>query len=86
MKLSNFLKLNILDFTKGLFLAVITAVLTVIYDTLNQGNLSFDWTKIALTALTSAIGYILNRFVSNSQGQLFKDDKSIGGGIKNPKP
>jgi len=86
MKLSNYLNLNTLDFLKGLFLAVLTAVLTAVYDSLQLGSLAFDWKKIGIVATTSAVAYLLNRLVSNSEGKLFKSEKiGIGGGIKNPK-
>ena len=40
---SSFLTLNTRDFVKGLFIAVITAVITVVYTTIQTGTLSFDW-------------------------------------------
>lgn len=85
MKLSQLFKLNALDFLKGLLLAVLSSVLTVIYDTVNTGSLDFNSQKLLLVAIASASGYILNRFISNSNGQLLKSD-DIGGGIKNPNP
>lgn len=71
---SKFLSLNTTDFLKGLVLAVLTSVLTIVYTSLQSGSLVFDWKAIATTALTSAIGYITKNLLTNSKEQfLIKD-------------
>ena len=71
---SKFLSLNTTDFLKGLVLAVLTSVLTIVYTSLQSGSLVFDWKTIATTALTSAIGYITKNLLTNSKEQfLIKD-------------
>ena len=72
---STFLNINLNDLGKGLILAVLTSVLTVIYTTVQAGNLTFDWSLIASTALTSALGYLLKNLLTNSEGQTFKKEK-----------
>ena len=72
---SPFLNINLNDLGKGLILAVLTSVLTVIYTTVQAGNLSFDWKLVATTALTSAIGYLLKNLFTNSTGETFKKEK-----------
>jgi hypothetical protein len=72
---SPFLNIDLNDLGKGLILAVLTSVLTVIYTTVQAGSLSFDWKLVATTALTSAIGYLLKNLFTNSTGQTFKKEK-----------
>ena len=72
---SPFLNINLNDLGKGLILAVLTSVLTVIYTTVQAGSLTFNWSLIATTALTSALSYLLKNLLTNSEGQTFKKDK-----------
>lgn len=71
---SSFLNINLNDLGKGLILAVLTSVMTVIYSTVQAGSLSFDWKLIATTALTSALGYLMKNLLTNSEGQTFKKE------------
>jgi flagellar biosynthesis protein FliQ len=71
---SSFLTLNTRDFVKGLFIAVITAVITVVYTTIQTGTLSFDWKIISTTALSAALAYIMKNLFTNSNDQLLKKD------------
>jgi flagellar biosynthesis protein FliQ len=71
---SSFLTLNTRDFVKGLFIAVITAVITVVYTTIQTGTLSFDWKVISTTALSAALAYIMKNLLTNSNDQLLKKD------------
>jgi bacteriorhodopsin len=68
---SFFLKLNAQDFIKGLVVAVGSSVITILYSTLESGSLSFDWKKIGVVALTSALGYLMKNFFTNQEGKLF---------------
>lgn len=72
---STFLNINLNDLAKGLIIAVLTSVLTIIYSTVEAGSLAFDWKLIATTALTSALGYLLKNLLTNSEGQYFKKEK-----------
>jgi len=67
---SSFFSLNLLDFAKGLFIAVLTSVITLLYTTIETGELTFDWKLIGTTALTSALAYIMKNLLTNSQGKL----------------
>lgn len=51
------------DAIKGLVIAVITAVITVVYTSLEAGNLNFDWKAIGTTALTAALAYIMKNWL-----------------------
>ena len=71
---STFLNLNNKDFIKGLIVAVLSAVITIIYNTVQAGSLTFDWKAIGLTALSSAIAYIMKNLFTNSTGSFLKKD------------
>jgi hypothetical protein len=72
---STFLNLNSSDFIKGLIMAVLTTVITVIYQTVEAGSLVFDWKAIGTMALTSALAYIMKNLFTNSTGKLFAKEQ-----------
>ena len=45
---SPFLNIDLNDLGKGLILAVLTSVMTIIYSTVEAGSLSFDWSLIEI--------------------------------------
>lgn len=47
------------DFVRGLVIAVITSVLTIIVQTVEAGSLTFDWKVIGTTALAAGAAYLL---------------------------
>lgn len=55
--------LNLSDFWKGLILAVVVPVLKVIMDTINTGELTFNWGAIGRLALAAILGYLLKNFL-----------------------
>jgi hypothetical protein len=67
--MSQLFKLNIEDLLKGLILTVLTSVVTVIYNTVNAGSLTFDWHSIGITAITSGLAYLLKNYLTNSKGE-----------------
>jgi hypothetical protein len=71
---SSLFNLNTKDFVKGLFVAVFTSVITIVYTSVQAGAFEFDGKTIATTALTSALAYIMKNFVTNSEDQLLKKD------------
>ena len=73
---STFLNLNSTDFIKGLIMAVLTTVITVIYQTVEAGSLTFDWKAIGTMALTSALAYIMKNLFTNSTGKLFGKEQN----------
>ena len=64
-------KLNSSDFLKGLIMAVLSTVITVVYQTVEAGSLVFDWKAIGTMALTTALAYIMKNLFTNSAGQFF---------------
>lgn len=72
--MSKYFSLNSADFIKGLILAVLTSVLTIVYNTLQAGSLVFDWKSIGTTALTTAIAYLMKNLLTNSDGKFLTQD------------
>ncbi|CAB4144164.1 hypothetical protein UFOVP462_21 [uncultured Caudovirales phage] len=72
---STFLNLNTNDFIKGLVMAVLSTVITVVYQTVEAGSLVFDWKSIGTMALTTALAYIMKNLLTNSTGSLFAKEQ-----------
>ncbi len=72
---SKFLSLDTQDFLKGLVVAVIGSVLTIIETSLQSGSLHFDWKAIGAAAALSGISYLTKNFFSNSNGQVAKTEQ-----------
>lgn len=70
--MSEYLKLNGLDFLKGFVVAIISAVLVLIQNSIAQGNFSFEWSAIWQGALTAGVAYLIKNFFTNSDGTLGK--------------
>ena len=73
--MSTFLNLNIEDLAKGLILTVLSSTLTIVYQTLESGSLTFDWKGISLAALTSGIAYLMKNLLTNSKGEFLTKEK-----------
>ncbi len=54
------------DFWKGLIVAVISPVFTIILQSLNAGSLTFDWKAIGATALIGLLSYLSKNFFTPS--------------------
>lgn len=54
--------LNLRDLANGLIVAVLGAVVPIIYATINTGSLVFDWPTIGKAAAIAGIGYLLKNF------------------------
>ena len=70
--MSKFMSLNSSDFLKGLLMAVISAVISVLYTSAQSGTLSFDWKAIQFAAVTAALAYLTKNLFTNSQGQIMQ--------------
>ncbi|MGN8072785.1 hypothetical protein [Mucilaginibacter sp. SG564] len=55
---SNFLSLNTQDFIKGLIVTIISAVFTLVAESVQQGRFTFDFTTIWHTAFAAGIAYL----------------------------
>lgn len=72
---SSIFTLNKADFLKGLIIAVITAVITILYNTVQVGSLSFDWKAISTAAASAALAYIMKNLLTNSDDEFLKKEK-----------
>jgi len=61
--------LSLKDWLKGLVMAVITAVLSLVYQLLTS-NQAIDYKQIGIVALTAALAYILKQLGSDEQGNI----------------
>jgi VIT1/CCC1 family predicted Fe2+/Mn2+ transporter len=77
MKRSNFLKLNWRDLLKSLLLAVIAAVVTFVYSSIQSGvALDAEFLKKAgMVALATVLSYLLKNLFENNEGDLAKTDE-----------
>lgn len=55
---SNFLSLNTQDFIKGFIITIISAVFTLVAESVQQGRFTFDFTTIWHTAVAAGIAYL----------------------------
>ena len=75
MKISDYLKINLFDLTKGLIVAAFTSIVVLISDTIAAGTWTFNWTGIWQTGVAAAVAYLMKQLVTNNQGELLKKDK-----------
>lgn len=55
---SNFLSLNTQDFIKGLIVTIISAVFTLVAESVQQDRFTFNFTTIWHTAVAAGIAYL----------------------------
>ena len=75
---SAFLSLNGNDFIKGLIVAVFGAVISLLYQLVNNGGDIFTMLTLqnmGSVALTAALAYLLKQFTTNSDGQPFSGER-----------
>lgn len=53
-----------IDILKGLAVAVLTPVFSIMMVSLDEGKLTFDWKIIGTVAISSAMAYILKNFLT----------------------
>jgi hypothetical protein len=71
---SEFLTLNWKDFSRGLLIAFLTAVLTGVINILDAGAI-FTWTTlkpVLIAGISAALSYLLKCLATNSKDQMFK--------------
>jgi hypothetical protein len=63
------------DWERGLIVAILTAPLTIIYQSVMTTpiTLVFDWKTILGAAIAGGIGYILKNFATGSNGKLLSN-------------
>lgn len=76
---SKFLTLDWKDFSRGLLIAFLTAVLTGVINILDTGAV-FTWVTIKpvlIAGVSAALSYLLKCLATNSQDQMFKREPSL---------
>jgi len=76
---SKFLSLDWKDFSRGLLIAFLTAVLTGVINILDTGGL-FNWVTlkpVLIAGVSAALSYLLKCLATNSQDQMFKREPSL---------
>ena len=72
---SEFLSLSWKDAVKGFVVAVVGSVLTGVYAALTTVPPTLDFRQIGIVGLTGGVAYLMQKFVTNSKGQLAKTEK-----------
>lgn len=76
---SKFLTLDWKDFSRGLLIAFLTAVLTGVINILDNGAI-FTWVTlkpVLIAGISAALSYLLKCLATNSQDQMFKREPVI---------
>ena len=71
---SKFLALDWKDFSRGLLIAFLTAVITGLINILDTGSV-FTWVTmrpVLIAGISAALSYLLKCLATNSQDQMFK--------------
>jgi len=58
--------INLSDFWKGLLMAVLVPIITIVTQSLDMGSLTFDWKAIGISALSGLLAYLVKNFFSPS--------------------
>jgi hypothetical protein len=66
MKTSNLYSLDFKDISKGLVVAIGSAVVTTIQQSLQAGSLNFNWRLIGTVALSAGIAYLGKQFFTSA--------------------
>jgi len=75
---SSLFTLNSKDWIKGLVVAVLTAVITVVYSTIQTGTLVLDWKAISIAGISAALAYITKNLLTNSSDQFLAKEVTKG--------
>ena len=76
---SKFLTLDWKDFTRGLLIAFLTAIITGIINILDAGAV-FTWytlRPVIIAGISAALSYLLKCLATNSQDQMFKREPKL---------
>lgn len=79
---SNQFTLNTRDIVKGLIMAVILPVLTIIQSSIANGVLTFDWKVIGIAAVSGFVAYIIKNFFSPAEIVLTNPSKATVDAVK----
>lgn len=66
MTTSNLFSLNTQDFLKGVLMAVLVPVMTIVTQSLQAGSLTFNWKAIGVAAIAGFVAYLTKNFLTPS--------------------
>ena len=62
MKDSNFLSLGAKDILRGLLIAILTPILVLIQQSIEAGNLVFEWKSLLIAGVGGGLAYLIKNF------------------------
>ena len=62
MKDSNFLSLGVKDILRGLLIAILTPILVLIQQSIEAGNLVFEWKSLLISGVGGGLAYLIKNF------------------------
>jgi len=74
---NKYLSLGKNDIVKGFIMAVLAAIMTAVYASIQSNELLFTWLyfkPIIINAIGAGIAYLLKNFFTNSNDQFFKKE------------
>lgn len=74
---SDFLKLNLKDYARGVLVAVLTAALIALQPIVERGTLPTleELKAIGIVGVSAGIAYLVKNFLTNKNDEMLKDDK-----------
>lgn len=70
MKDSNFLSLGVKDILRGLLIAILTPVLVLIQQSIEAGNLVFEWKSLLIAGVGGGLAYLIKNFFTKPDSEL----------------
>ncbi|HTA62781.1 MAG TPA: hypothetical protein VK835_10010 [Bacteroidia bacterium] len=64
MKTSDFLKLDIRDILKACIIATLTPVLVLVQQSIDAGQLTFDYKHLGMAAIGGFVAYLIKNFLT----------------------
>lgn len=62
--------LKLSDFWRGLIIAVVMAVLTVVYESIQKGSLDISWNSVLLAGIGAGASYLLKNLGTGQGGRM----------------
>jgi len=66
-------RVKLSDWERAFFIAIITAPLTIILQSVNAGSLVINWKTILAAALSGGIAYIIKNLGTGQNGNMLTD-------------
>lgn len=86
MKTSNLYSIDYRDLLKAFLMAILTPVLFIIEQTINSGQLTFNWKQIGMAAVGGGIGYLIKNFFTASTIKTIADSPTLVAKVESADP